>query len=68
MSISRAKGLNKSKMLVASEGYHHQRSSEQKCYMSAGEFREIYRKEKSNSSRANFGKGRSIGLLSAASI
>jgi hypothetical protein len=60
--------VNKSKMLVAIEGYHHQRSSEQKCCMTAGECRELYRKGKSNSSRAICGRGQSIGLLSAASI
>lgn len=59
--------VNKSKMLVAREGYHHQRSSEQKCYMSAGESRKVYRKGKSKSSKANCGRGRFIALLSAAS-
>lgn len=52
--------VNKSKMLVVREGFHHQRSREQKCYMSAGECREVYRKGKSNSSRANCGMGRSV--------
>jgi len=60
--------VNKSKMLVAREGYHHKRSSEQKCYMSAGECREVYSKGKSKSSKANCGRGRAIGLLSVASI
>lgn len=60
--------VNKSKMLVASEGYDHQLSSEQKCYMSAGECREVHRKRKSKSSRANCGRGRTTGQLSAASI
>jgi hypothetical protein len=36
----------KSKLLVASSGYRHQLSIEQKCYMSAREYRVLYRKRR----------------------
>jgi len=38
--------VNKSRLLVASDGYHHQRSIEQKSCMSAGEYRVVNRKRR----------------------